>query len=288
MSSYDPDGVATLVYDHSSWSGYLLQRLLPRAARVPAQRGDGSGEILATVTADIGVFIFHIDLTRADGLPSDRGELTAHLGRLGVKVINHEVVDISKRALQRACADLGLPTTISEKSGPPDGLVIVKTDRNYGGVPEVLSRERDSGREAGPGEGAPEPAEYVVARRRDIGEEVWTRSDLIVENYVSNKYRQIFRAIRLDGSTAFMAHRIERQVDRVPADSSLVVEAGLVPEVVKKTVEDLAGHHGIDFGAFDVIVDDAGRAYVIDFNSTPYWGAGELGALRELVRPPYS
>lgn len=274
-----------LIYDHSSWSGYLLQRLLPRATRFVARRGDRADDVLADMPADAAIFIFHVDLTWADDVPLDRSELTARLVRHGIAVINHSVVDISKRSLQHACGELGLPTAITEQSGPPDELVIVKTDRNYGGVPETLSQQRDTGLDVGPGKGAPEPPEYLVARRCELDEAVWTRPDLVVENFVSNPHGQIYRAIRLGDAMAFMVYRTSRAVDRVPADSSLLVEADLVPTAVKKAVVDLAEHRGIGFGAFDVIVDDAGQAFVIDFNSTPYWGAGALGALRRLTRP---
>ncbi|MFF2542559.1 hypothetical protein ACFVUY_08340 [Kitasatospora sp. NPDC058063] len=281
-------GRSVLVYDCSSWSGYLLQRLLPRATRIPAWRGQSSAEVLSAVTvARTGmrtVVVFHVDLTFADEVPVGRRALTEELGRRGLTLVNHQVIDISKRSLQRSCAKLGLPTTAARRYGPPDELVMVKTDRNYGGVPELMAERRADGADVGPGKGAPEPPEYTVARRCDLDDAVWSRPDLFVETYVSNRRGLIYRAIVVGAATAFMMYRSSRRVARVPADHTLVVAPERVPDAVRSAVARLAAHCGIRFGAFDVLHDDNDRAFVIDFNSTPFWGGTELGKLTDLSR----
>jgi hypothetical protein len=128
-----------------------------------------------------------------------------------------------------------------------------------------------------------DPPDYVVARRAEIGTDVWTRPDLVVENYISNAEGRMFRAVIYGSGVAFLAFESRRSVARVPADSTLVVEPAQVPASVRAVATAYTGHYRIGYGALDLLIDDAERAYIIDFNSTPFWGTGLLGPLRSLI-----
>lgn len=272
------------VYDHSSWRGYLLQRLLPSSIRLHALPDDSPEDIIARIPTSVSTFIFHIDLTCAEHLPAQREVLGIRLRDRGIDVMNQGVVDISKRRLQQSCALIGIPTTTAVPHGAPDDLLIIKTNRNYGGLPELLSRSRLAGHAEVAGGHSSGPPDYLVARRAEIGAEVWTTPDFVVENYISNAEGRMFRAVIYGSTVAFLAFESHRSVDRVPADCTLVSAPAQVPVSVRAVVSAYTGHCRIGYGALDVLIDDAGRAYIIDFNSTPFWGTGLLGPLRSLIR----
>ncbi|MGW5265927.1 hypothetical protein ACWEQG_33545 [Microbispora sp. NPDC004025] len=260
------------VYDHSRWTGYLLQRLLPGCTRIVSGRADTVENILSCLDPGCSFFIFHIDLTSARERPLARADLCAELSLRGVRVLNAGVEDISKRSLQRKCAEIGLPTTAAQRVGPPEEMLIVKTNLNYGGIPE-----RVAGYATAPGPTA-EPMEYPVVSRRGLDPDTWDRPDLVVERFISDEQDRLFRCAVLGHRRAWFRFISAERVKRVPSDTSLMVAEETVPDAARLAVNAFISSHGCDFGAFDVLVSDE-HAYIIDFNSTPVWGDGDLGPL---------
>lgn len=266
-----------VVYNHSRWSGYLLQRLLPESTRIVSRPADTSERILPLVDEDCSTFVFHIDLTFARDRPVDRMLLCTALRERGIRILNSTVVDISKRSLQADCARIGLPTTSADPDGPSDELLIVKTDLNYGGLPELITeRPMDADRPA-------EPREYRVVLRQELQPELWERSELAIERFIDSKDGRMFRCTILGTQRMWSAFSSPTKVKRVPADHSLVIAEAEVPKPARHAVDVFAASHGRDFGAFDVLIGVDGLAYLIDFNATPVWGDGHLGPLALLA-----
>lgn len=277
------------IYEYMAWKGYLLPALAPGALRVTARLEQSSGDVLGQIPSSCRSFAFHINLTFAQRLPGDRLQLLDALRARGVHVWNADAVDISKRSLQAACARLGLPTVRAERAGDPDELVLIKTNYNFHGLKESgLSRAERSalGYEEPRGCIDADGGVYKVQRRSEVLDDVWKSNHWVVERYISNRSDE-FHRVYLAGSSLVLsrvvdASRFKKMPEgiartswffRIPTTTS-PTEGETRPELVAHQALLAARAMNIDFGALDVVSDDAGAVFVVDVNTTPYWGAG--------------
>lgn len=275
-----------IVYDYSPWGRSLASALFPGARRFPARLPDNADRILEAVNADDTAFLFHIDLTDSRSAPTDRVSLGAGLRRRGIAVLNEAVTDISKRKLQAVCRESGLPHVTVDRNGPADERLIVKTDRNYGGLPEhraggaatwQASLDRASS--------GPRCPSYSVLRRYEISDEIWRSPDLVVERYISNSAGRGYRALVLLGRLAVLAFDTPHDVKRIPGHQRYLVEGSATPRRLRQVVARYIDHTRLDYGAIDLACDDSGVFYIIDVNLTPVWGNKPLGQVRAQLDP---
>jgi len=278
-----------VAYDLSEWQGYLLPLIAPTLYRIPLTPGERATHILEQIPPEFrGLFAFHIDLTASSCCPEDRPGLVRELNARGIGTINANVVDISKRYVQSVCRRAGLNTTAVSQSGDPRELLIVKTNRNYGGKPEAHSSPAVQEAFAI----SPQPIHdtpdhgYLVLYRHEVPPEVWHDSEQVVERYIENKDQLFYRAYFVlnrvaisEGHEKALIKTIGRAERRrlilfctdptgevntdVPADLQPAVDAML--RFTKITA--------MQFGCLDILRDDQGRYFVIDMNATPHWGA---------------
>jgi hypothetical protein len=278
------------VYEYKAWSGYLVSAIAPYAARVEATLDDDSGRILASVTSEPAVFIFHINLTHSHRMPHDRQNLIAGLDARNILLRNSTCTDISKRAVQRYCVEAGLGSVTASREGDPDELLIVKTDYNFGGLRESELTEEELRRlgyvfssHARKGHGD----EYAILRRSEIQPNVWTSTHWVVEKYISNSEHKFYR-IYISGESIVVSRVIDRSnfkkmPEGITRSSTFMQRSDLLNRCGSDCSDDeraaseavrLAQEAGIDFAALDAVVDDAGGLYFVDVNTTPYWGDG--------------
>jgi hypothetical protein len=301
------NSAAIYVYEWNAWEYFLLPAALPGARRIPAHPGENYTDVAARVQGDGGTFIFHLNLTETSRIPAGRVELCEHLRARGARVLNGRVTDISKRALQDTCRRAGLRTVAAARAGAPDDTLIVKSNLNYGGLGEswLTADDRlkvglkDAPRwpdyDAGSSEGERgredvlEVPSYRILPRCEVGPDVWDSADLVVENYVGNSRDLFYRVHLLGGhvviSRVFDAAPIKKfppgiQRDDwhfvIPKSAFVKGVAGLpAPTDLVEDVLVLCRSMGLDFGALDVVQDDAGAFYIVDVNSTPWWGKVE-------------
>jgi len=288
-----------VAYDLSGWSGFLLPTLLPSCARLAAEPSDSWERIRDRLPPDVGAFVFHVNLTDSSRCPADRAALARFLRSRGVRVLNDRVTDISKRHVQSLCATHGLPITRASKSGPPDELLIVKTDRNYGGKPEIeldtavcAAYEIDA-REVDP---APDHG-YRVLPRRETEPSVWADRSLLVERFVANPEDLFYRVYFIGRHIAISEgceHAPVKTIGRAErrrlllfrGDESEAFGAGAPPDMrrlVDVTVRFIRAA-SMDFGCLDVVRDADGEFYVIDMNATPHWGAETERRILDFLR----
>ena len=285
-----------IAYDWSFWTGYLLPTLWPQADRIRAECDHSSADIVRVLPAQPRglTFVFHVDLTDSSLLPKFRQALCRELSTLGVRVVNGRLTDISKRTTQLLCRELGLNVTSALPDGAPDELLIIKTNRNYGGLPEtrvppdvrirlgirdrVVSLAADHG--------------YFITPRNRIERDVWLDPDLVIEKYVDNSDKWFYRAYisgelcalsearedaaikRMDRSTDRTTHFFTRSNRRLRRDLIAAADAFLR----------LADGIGMNYGCIDMVRDDAGRFFPIDVNATPHWGTEREPGLLEHLR----
>lgn len=276
------------IYEWNAWEEFLISLMFPHATRLDANLDDDHDDVIAQISDDCGWFIFHINLTETAHIPRTRNQLCAHLSNRGVNVVNAGLTSISKRRVQQTCKELGLNTTIAPRSGPPDETLILKTDLNYGGLTErgltaaerlrlninhVVSLHNEA---------------YNILPRAEIPSDTWESPEYVVERYIHNSSNFFYRAHLLQHHMVVSRVVDDAPLKKFPAglnrDDSYFVNTGSRTD--KKLVNDVIKFSqtiGLDFGALDVVQDDEENFYIIDVNSTPWWGEVEE-CDEELVR----
>jgi len=245
--------ILILVHAHGSFDKprYFMREI----AEVWRERGHRisvtHGPPRRAVAADVAVL--HVDLTV---VPDDH---LAFLRQYPV-VINGRVKDISKRAISR--------NILSERDGY-DGPVIVKTDRNYGGIMEAQLATRTKSRD-GPAFVC-EPKDYAVYRSaRDVPAATWTNRDLIVEKFLAEQ-RDGCYCLR---TWVFVGDRETNSISwaRQPiVKSDAVIRREPIAEVPDE-LREMRLALGFDFGKFDYGIVD-GHVVLYDANRTPAVGS---------------
>lgn len=269
--------------NHFESRGYLIKFLLREweamGLTVQVVRG-----ITSSVRAD--VVIPHVDLTIT---PAEyRDYLLAY-----PKVINGQVVDISKSRIS---------TNLVARNDSYTGPVIVKTERNYGGLPEQWLGSRLRGGQkkwggvirrllghlpSGSTRGIDwrsvqslSPSAYpVFGSVREVPAGVFANRHLIVEKFLPEivdgdyclRYYYFFGAKGVN--------LVFRSKDRVvKAANALTVEEVPIPEELYLIREKL----GFDYGKFDYVLRDR-KVVLFDANRTPATAALRQWGLTEKV-----
>lgn len=234
---------------------------------------DVSGHV-DTATGSRTVVIPHLDATR---MPAD---YEASFARCAV-VVNRTVTDISKRRISE-----NLVTRPTDYDGP----VIVKTDRNCGGLPE-FQRIKDNGQVA--------QAALALARRLP-----WALTGMIGQYKVFDHPSRVPRAVwrnpllvvekflpeRQDGMYCLRQYIFfgTSEINTLVFSTDPIVKARNVTrrQVLSEPspgVRDIRTALGFDYGKFDYVLQD-GRVVLFDANHTPtYNPASPAGSARPLI-----
>ena len=271
-----------------AWRGFLAASLFPAATRLPARFDDSVEAVVAALPTEATHFLFHISVTVTAGFPARRAELLTALAARGIRTINERVTDVSKPFMQRMCACLALPVALAERSMPADTPVIVKTSLNHGGQTERYLPAAELARLgmhlAAPGLG---PANYRVMRAGDVPGPSWDDPALCIERFISNDEGRYHRAYlwqdRLVLWEGINPAPIKKTFGDVSSRTSrfVLVEGGYRPaagsdpgpEALLAQLAAFVPAIGLSFGTIDAVCDNDGRHYIIDVNTTPYFGS---------------
>jgi hypothetical protein len=275
------------VYEWDAWDGYLLSHLLPDALRIPATAFDSSREILEKTPSGTTHFVFHIDCTDRRRFPNDRDRLLEGLTARRIGSVNSRLVNSSKQWIQQVCRSLGLRKTAAEKGGDPSQCVIVKTNQNYAGMRErrlLASERRNLGIDAPAGR-IDGPLVYPIMMLSEVPAEWWSDASLCVERFIGNSTGKWLRAYffmqrviltelasddpikKLDNS------RTKNQYQATTTNGELNIPQAAPPALLIALSELLkfANATRFEFGAIDMVCNDADEAFIIDVNPTPIW-----------------
>lgn len=185
-------------------------------------------------------------------------------------VINGQVTDISKRRISR--------NLVAREDGEGVGAVLVKTDRNYGGLGEYRSARRGGPirrygsalRERLPWSWRSYLDEYrIFESPRRVPTAVWLNPDLVVERFLPERRGEDYclRTWLFFGEKERMA--LFRSREPIVKSRTIVTREPLteVPDEVRSWRREF----GFDFGKFDFAVVE-GRAVLYDANRTPVLG----------------
>lgn len=287
------------VYEWLTKPDFLVFALFPDASVLRASAHDEADLVLRKIPSRTDAFLFHLNCTVTDRFPADRRRLIDGLLDRRIRPLNAAITNISKRSIQERCRRLGLNSTLAERAGDDDELVIVKTDLNYGGKNELtltLAERTQIGIPNLP-EIITKYSDYKVLPRRQVPEEWWQNETLVCERFISNTGDRWYRAFRFLSRMVLLEMVNPARVKKVGGstmsrrwflsfDESSTIE-GLDESCPMSMVRDLqrfVQDAQLDFGAIDVLTDDTDRAYIIDVNSTPaYYHA--VPGLTDFFRP---
>jgi hypothetical protein len=269
------DAPQIVVLNHRNdefWSiNYLLKLLMAEWER---QGFDVSVVRGPRERVDASIAILHVNLTR---IPRDYLRYT----RRHPIAINGDARDISKRVV----ADHRL------RCGPRHGdAVIVKTDRNFGGLPELwmgtrrplLDRvPRIARRLPWSWSGRLQPAEYpVFESARDVPLSVWLNRRLVVQKFQPEK-RDGYYCLR---NWVFFGDRdlgvLSLSKDPIVKSDNIVHRERI--DTVPEELHAMRRRLGFDYGKFDYGIVE-GRVVLYDANRTPTYSGSLTPDVRALV-----
>lgn len=279
-------GEEVAIYEWQTASPFLFSALCPSSSRLKASASDWAEDVLQSLSANVRLFAFHLNLTQTAFLPHNRSTLCRALLDKGVSVVNADVTNISKAFIQESCRRLGFPTTEATPDGEPDEMLIVKTNLNYGGLGEKGFDARDL-RILGfsPAACPIDAKSYKILKRRDVSPTDWKDPSLFIERFVENAKNRFFRAYWLSEYLVIsevvdpllikkMPEGIQRinwffrthqdQIESIGSASPRAIKLAFQISVFVRFLK-------IDFGALDAVVDDDERYHIIDVNTTPSW-----------------
>jgi hypothetical protein len=279
-------GEKVAIYEWQTNRQFLFPVLCPSSVRIEANANDWAEDVLRRLSGRIRLFAFHLNLTQTASFPQDRPALCRALARSGVSVVNAEVTNISKAFIQATCRRLGLPTTEAVPEGDPAEMLIIKTNLNYGGMGDKVLDTADLrilGCSAA--ESTMDAKSYKILKRRDVTLKEWNDPTLFVERFIQNVNDRFCRAYCLNEYLVIsevvdplpikkMPLGIHRQnsffrfhEEELEAIGTPSARATNLAYQMNKFVRFLR----LDFAGLDVVVDDDGRNYIIDVNTTPSW-----------------
>ncbi|MEP6485607.1 MAG: hypothetical protein ABJB01_14240 [Rudaea sp.] len=243
--------VITHTYDHFRSRKYLLGSLASHWI-------DAGHEVSVTAGLDDwpqgDIAIMHLDI-------SVTPDAYAEASKRYPLVVNGAVTDIRKTRVSRH---------LVEQNDGWKGPVIIKTDLNYSGIPEMLAIEQFR-RNGKPADLSPAPIvstnqTYPILRSADeVPEAVWNNPGLVVERFLPEQDARGYW-LRV---WVFFGDR--ERCTRFCGTEPIVKAAGIVSRETATVPEELRAERerlGFDYGKFDFVVRD-GKTILFDANRTP-------------------
>ena len=209
------------------------------------------------------VFI-HIDLTV---IPQEYIDFIKKIPR----AVNGKIFDISRRSFSKL---------ILSPNDNYSGKVIVKTNANFGGLPEFGLNRKWYGKRFQRWSTRMFLDEYPIFDHLDkVPKGVWKNKNLIVEPYIFNKQEKVFSVnyYMFFGDKEISGRLTCHDRKLLKFDNCSNDELIPLPEEVKEWRKDL----NIDFGRFDYLEKD-GEYFLIDINKTEGGGAMNLNYPNEM------
>jgi hypothetical protein len=277
------------IYDWSScWNDTLIRNIAPRARRIHAVMEENPQALAARLPRRARTVLVHLDITDNTPFIADPAEFIRVLAQHDVSVLNGNARDIRKRTVQSCCENHGLPSVTAVIAGDPDEMLIVKTDLNTGGTREQRLSDAQKGRFGLPVSISrlKGPDGYYIARRAELGADVWNDPDLVVQRFVQNPLGRFFRIyVAINAvviSEAYAGSPIKRIGNVVRRHNHWLWREGEIlkassgnnsklPAALLQTAGVFMDRFHLDYGAIDVVESERGDFYVIDVNKTPFW-----------------
>jgi hypothetical protein len=255
---------------------YLVARIYPHAKHIACNPLKDTEDIILGKLGDDREFMFHIDLSVQDGIPSRRKRILKSLLLTGVEIHNAFVTDQRKRCLQNVSRELGLPSLTAPRRGDAGERLLVKSDLNVAGGPERRSARRFPGIPLPPlPTGIRSAFDYRLAQRAEIDAATWKDPSLHIERFIENPEGLVLRSFWNSGKAVVSKiknpeHIIKKRNARHPRWNYAEPVDDLT-EVVFARTRRYAEHLRLSLFAADWVVDAKNAPYLVDLNLTPQW-----------------
>lgn len=271
-----------LVYSWRAWDGFLVSHLVADHCRVEASYGDSPTEILRFVSPNILAVLPQINLSDSGIFPRAREELFQALRSLGVLLLNTEVEDIRKSSLHGLLAEAGLPSAKAERNGPPEELLFVKSNLNWGGGIELsLPSDMQKTLKLEPRPAIDRWDRYYTVRRGDAPDALWEDASVVVETYFRNPENSFHRVYGFGDSLVVVKAHHEALVQKLnghPLDRNHLISRGDlmrggtdIPDCLRDAIARFITRHPLAFFCLDIVHDSRGYR-IVDLNLTPWAG----------------
>lgn len=252
-----PAKIAVVV--HRDDSGFDSARYLLKLLMALWQERGVTIEIVRDVDRPISadLVIPHLNLTV---VPPDYVEFMSGHPR----VVNRHLIDISKSRIS---------SNILGPDDSYDGPVIVKTDRNYGGLPEA--------RTLGDGATTLDPQNYpIYDSPADVPADMFSDEHLVVEKFVPEVDETGYHLRNWTFFGDRGINKVVRSKERIVKARNIIDREEVpVPDELRSTRADLR----VDFAKLDYVIND-GKAVLLDVNRTPtYRGPTPSESVKKLV-----
>jgi hypothetical protein len=280
---------------------YLISGLAPGVDLVPVVPGEPAADAVARILGGHlsghghlpELVLVHIDSSTPADFVRTLDDLQDRIEATGIAVWNGGVASITKRSIQTRLADAGLPTTLALRDGDAAEKVIVKTNLNSRGIPEwEMPDEHRAALGWAPRAASPLDGKdgYLVMQRAEVPAPWWDDPQAIIERYVDNRYGVFYRVyfvgeqvVVCEGRASTQVRRMRDAHDRYDLllDRHSAVESPVETLVWQPAFDAFlsavacAELLSLDYGTIDLVVDDRGIPYVVDVNTTPFWGIPE-------------
>lgn len=276
-------GVA--IIEWCAWERFLLPYIATNAVRIAADpfNAESRNNIIERASA-YELVCFQINLSVSYDLPIGLTQISQTLEALGCRVLNAHCQDITKAALHRVLTKCGLPSLRQIGAPEQDCMVIIKSNLNCGGTVErrefaSIPRRSISAQLLRDDYG---PLSYQVMCSSDVPATTYADDKLVVERFIENRddciYRMYFAGrnrvvvkvhgtghiIKVNGDNrdiniAYSEEETDAAKEVLPCD--VVAIGSKLPEAMRA-----------EFGCVDIVANDDGDAYAVDFNPTPHAG----------------
>lgn len=272
----------------NGWDKSVATRLYPSASPVILTEPTDAATLVESVeVACSTAVILHFNVSDSRLVIRDRDRFINDIASRGGVVLNADVVDIRKRALQHWLLAQDMPTVAAPSDGPPRQRLVVKTELNARGKPERRLPghvQRQLGLTTVDSPLVAHDHYYLVMERWAVPAEWWTDDSLMIERYVTNRDRMIYRAFVAGPKIAVVEGVADRPLGRIGRDTArmtylfggtgdaMLDRVGPHVRAVHGAAVEVAEGFGLGFGTVDVAVADDGTPHVVDVNTTPHWG----------------
>ena len=276
------------IYQLSKCNAYLITKMFPASNVIIAEPRDHAWRVLRLIPPTIKHFFFHLDITVSSRIPLDRFRLLHALDSRRIMTWNAHPINIGKRFLQTLLLKHGLNSVAVTQCSSYEGPVIVKNNANFGGATErvMSSRLRNDLGLRGICKRELSADKYYVCSKNDVPEEQWKRSDIAIEKYVSNSADLFYRAYicgrALVVSRVYDKSLLKKMPPGIARQNVMLWRTASSERIIAADFDDwadiarqargAAAAMELDFGALDIVCDDGGCAFVVDVNTTPFWG----------------
>lgn len=272
------------MYEWNAWNGFMFSCICPHVSRIEAAIKQPNESIVRKIPSGTHYFLFHVNLTNTDHFYTDKLGLLAELKNKNITPLNHRISTISKSHLSKVCVSAGLNSARAERTGDPQELLIIKTNLNYGGLQEKKLTDEQRRKLDIESLTYIDTVQYPIVPRIQVPQEAWKNSDLVVEKFISNRHHHFYRVYKLLNRVVISEVVDTNPIKKMPegifrtnayceTDTMSVqpISAAKHSALLKHVVA-FSDQLGLDFGALDVVKSDEGEFYIVDVNTTPYWG----------------